>query len=80
MTRRFVGQATPRLEGPDKVTGKSRYSADVKLPGMLRGKILRSPYPESSPCSPVLTFNLVIDCLSFKCVTLNQNPVGYGRF
>lgn len=47
MTRRFVGQATPRLDGPDKVTGKSRYSADVNLPGMLRGKILRSPYPHA---------------------------------
>ena len=44
MTRKIVGQATARLDGPAKVTGKSQYSADVDLPGMLRGKILRSPY------------------------------------
>ncbi|RLA09876.1 MAG: hypothetical protein DRQ54_01235, partial [Gammaproteobacteria bacterium] len=47
MTRKFVGQATARLDGPAKVTGKSQYSADVDLPGMLRGKILRSPYPHA---------------------------------
>lgn len=47
MTRKFVGQVTARVDGPAKVTGKSQYSADVKLPGMLRGKILRSPYPHA---------------------------------
>lgn len=47
MTRKIVGQATARLDGPAKVTGKSQYSADVDLPGMLRGKILRSPYPHA---------------------------------
>ena len=44
MDRKVIGKATPRVEGPDKVTGAAKYSADVNLPGMLWGKILRSPY------------------------------------
>ncbi|MEK7778083.1 MAG: xanthine dehydrogenase family protein molybdopterin-binding subunit, partial [Chloroflexota bacterium] len=39
-----IGKSVPRNDGLDKVTGKTVYSADVHLPGMLYGKILRSPY------------------------------------
>ena len=42
-----VGQRVHRVEGYDKVTGESKYVADVALPGMLTGKILRSPYPHA---------------------------------
>ena len=42
-----IGQSVTRGEGPDKVTGKSEYTADVSLPGMLWGKILRSPFPHA---------------------------------
>ncbi len=42
-----VGQRVQRLEGYDKVTGESKYIADIQLPGMLIGKILRSPYPHA---------------------------------
>ena len=43
----LVGAPVPRVEGPDKVTGRSIYAADVNLPGLLWGKILRSPYPHA---------------------------------
>ncbi len=39
-----LGKPHPRLEGPDKVTGKAKYTYDINLPGMLYGKILRSPH------------------------------------
>ncbi|MCH7714418.1 MAG: xanthine dehydrogenase family protein molybdopterin-binding subunit, partial [Chloroflexi bacterium] len=39
-----VGTRPIRPDGVDKVTGKARYSADISLPDMLHGKILRSPY------------------------------------
>ncbi len=39
-----VGQRVNRVEGYEKVTGEARYVADIVLPGMLFGKILRSPY------------------------------------
>ena len=39
-----VGTRPIRHDGLDKVTGRARYSADIHLPGMLHGKLLRSPY------------------------------------
>jgi xanthine dehydrogenase molybdenum-binding subunit len=39
-----VGKRPIRQDGAEKVTGQARYGADVHLPGMLYGKILRSPY------------------------------------
>ena len=41
---RYLGQPIPRVDGALKVTGTASYTADVKLPGMLWGKALRSPY------------------------------------
>src|SRR5262249_8416719 len=41
---RILGKRFPRVEGPDKVTGKAKYTYDVVLPGMLYGRIVRSPY------------------------------------
>ena len=39
----MIGTPTPRLEGPEKVSGKAMYASDVCLPGMLWCKVLRSP-------------------------------------
>ncbi|MBC8280242.1 MAG: xanthine dehydrogenase family protein molybdopterin-binding subunit, partial [Chloroflexi bacterium] len=39
-----VGPRPIRHDGNDKVTGRARYSADMSLPRMLTGKILRSPH------------------------------------
>ena len=39
----IVGNPTPRVEGAEKVTGQAVYAVDVTLPGMLWGKVLRSP-------------------------------------
>jgi CO/xanthine dehydrogenase Mo-binding subunit len=38
-----IGTPVQRLEGPEKVTGRATYVADVSLPGMLWCKVLRSP-------------------------------------
>lgn len=37
-----VGKRQPRLDGPEKVSGRSLFTDDIHLPGMLYGKILRS--------------------------------------
>ncbi len=42
-----VGKRVQRVEGFDKVTGDSEYIADIYLPGMLVGKVLRSPFPHA---------------------------------
>ena len=39
-----IGKRPVRHDGIDKVTGKALYGADLNLPGMLYGKILRSPH------------------------------------
>ncbi len=44
---KYVGKSWKRKDGPDKVTGKAVYSEDVKLPGTLVGRILRSPHPHA---------------------------------
>ena len=41
--RKVIGTPTPRLEGPDKVSGRAIYATDVVLPDMLWCKALRSP-------------------------------------
>jgi carbon-monoxide dehydrogenase large subunit len=41
---KVVGRPLGRIEGPDKVAGKTLYTADVRLPGMVWGKCLRSPF------------------------------------
>src|SRR5712691_12195583 len=39
-----VGTRPLRHDGLDKVTGHARYGADVHMPGLLHGKVLRSPH------------------------------------
>ena len=42
--RTLLGKRISRLDGPDKVSGKAKYTFDIKRPGMLYGKIVRCPY------------------------------------
>ncbi|HPU35299.1 MAG TPA: molybdopterin-dependent oxidoreductase, partial [Bacillota bacterium] len=39
-----VGKSVRRLDAEEKATGKAVFSSDFTLPGMLYGKVLRSPY------------------------------------
>jgi CO/xanthine dehydrogenase Mo-binding subunit len=36
-----------RVEGPEKASGRARYSCDVRLPGQLYARVLRSPLPHA---------------------------------
>ena len=44
---KIVGTNPVKHDGPDKVTGKAKFGADLFLPGMLMGKVLRSPHPHA---------------------------------
>ena len=44
MSYQIIGQPVPRIDNTGKVTGESRYTADILLPGTLWAKTLRSPY------------------------------------
>ena len=39
-----IGGTAPRIDAPDKVTGRANFGADLTLPGMIWGRILRSPH------------------------------------
>jgi nicotinate dehydrogenase subunit B len=43
--RRWIGHAMARVEARALVTGAARFVADVRLPGMLRGQVLRPTVP-----------------------------------
>ncbi len=44
---RLIGQKVPYVEGPLKVTGRAEYTDDIKRPGQLVGRLLRSPWPHA---------------------------------
>jgi 4-hydroxybenzoyl-CoA reductase subunit alpha len=39
-----IGAHVPLIDGPDKVSGRAKYTADFVAPGLLAGRIFRSPY------------------------------------
>ncbi len=39
-----IGSYVPMVDGPEKVSGRAKYTADILAPGMLAGRIYRSPY------------------------------------
>ncbi len=42
---RQIGKSVGRAEGPEKVTGRAAYPADIKLEDTLIGRCVRSPFP-----------------------------------
>ena len=44
---RILGGRIPYIEGPLKVTGRAEYTDDIRRPGMLVGRVLRSPWPHA---------------------------------
>jgi len=43
----YIGKNMPRVDSRAKVTGEALFTADLKLPRMLVGKVLRSPHPHA---------------------------------
>ena len=39
-----IGGYVPMVDGPEKVSGRAKYTADVIRPGVLVGRIYRSPH------------------------------------
>jgi len=48
MALSIVGKSVVRKDLREKLTGEARYAADLKLPGMLYGRVLRSPHPHAN--------------------------------
>jgi CO/xanthine dehydrogenase Mo-binding subunit len=47
-TFKVIGTRPIRHDGEDKVTGRAKYGADYAFPGMLHGKVLRSPHAHAN--------------------------------
>ncbi|MCY4653393.1 MAG: xanthine dehydrogenase family protein molybdopterin-binding subunit, partial [Dehalococcoidia bacterium] len=47
MVNSVIGTSVARHDLPEKLTGEAKYASDIQLPGMLHGKIVRSPHPHA---------------------------------
>ncbi|MFQ5433683.1 MAG: xanthine dehydrogenase family protein molybdopterin-binding subunit, partial [Anaerolineae bacterium] len=47
MRSSIIGRRIPKMDAPDKATGRTQYGHDVKLPGMLHGRILYTQHPHA---------------------------------
>src|SRR5262245_24144199 len=47
-TRRLIGTKVQRLDGPEKATGRAKYSFDINRPGMLHARIARCPHAHAT--------------------------------
>jgi xanthine dehydrogenase molybdenum-binding subunit len=45
---RHIGKGTPRVDAEAIVSGEASFISDIRLPGMLFGKVLRSPFPHAN--------------------------------
>ena len=70
---RVLGTRPVRHDGVEKVTGRANYGADFNLPGMLHGKILRSPHAHARIRSIDASAALALDGV-FAVVTGGDFP------
>src|SRR5262245_37743732 len=49
--RSLIGKRISRVDGPEKVTGRAKYTSDVQRPGMLYGTVLRCRQPHAKVVS-----------------------------
>lgn len=73
----LIGFSQRKIEGLDKSTGRAVYTDDVQLPGMLHGKILRSPHPHARIVSIDASEALALEGVH-GVVTGRDMPTTYG--
>ncbi|HJN42443.1 MAG TPA: hypothetical protein QF589_10065, partial [Anaerolineales bacterium] len=81
MTTTAIGQRIPKLDAPDKATGRATYGHDVRLPGMMHGAILYSRHPHARVAQ--IDTSRAAQLRGVTCVlTAADNPstkFGYGK-
>lgn len=68
-----IGTHVQRLDGPDKVTGRAKYTFDIARPGMLYARIVRSPYPHARVIS--VDFSKALKMPGVKTALAWRDPV-----
>ena len=82
---KWVGTRPVRPDGVDKVTGRATYGADFVLPGMLWGKVLRSPHAharivgiDTTKARELAGVHAVITADDLPEITSEESKVGEG--
>jgi xanthine dehydrogenase YagR molybdenum-binding subunit len=68
----LLATSVPRTDGPDKVTGRAKYTFDIARPGMLWGKIVRSPHPHARIAA--IDFSEAEKAAGVKAVVRHKEP------
>ncbi|HEY8488990.1 xanthine dehydrogenase family protein molybdopterin-binding subunit [Thermaerobacter litoralis] len=76
---RYVGRPVPRVDGWEKVTGRARYTHDVRLPGMVYAVVVRSPYPHARIRAIRTAGALAIPGVLAVLTHENCPPIPWGR-
>ncbi len=74
---KLIGQYTKRIDGNRIVTGKAPYTQDIKLRGMLIGKILRAPHAKAEVLSIDLTAAKNLDGVK-AAIPMNRGNIQYA--
>ncbi len=78
-TLTYVGRSSlQNVDGADKVTGRARYVGDMSVPGMLVGKVLRSPLPHARIIELDVTPALAVP--GVRAVITHADFVDHGSF
>lgn len=72
-----IGSAMRKIDGLAKSTGRAVYTDDIALPGMLHGKILRSPHPHAQIVSIDTSRAEALNGVH-SVITGRDMPVQYG--
>ncbi|MGA8543255.1 MAG: xanthine dehydrogenase family protein molybdopterin-binding subunit [Thermoplasmata archaeon] len=74
---RLLGGRIPYVEGPLKVTGRAEYTDDIRRPGMLVGRLLRSPWPHARLTSIDTSLARALPGV-FAVITGEKYPTPFG--
>src|ERR1700760_3196442 len=82
---RVVGTRPVRPDGVDKVTGRAQFGADMVMPGMLWGKVKRSPHAhariiaiDASKALKLAGVKAVVTAADFPDIPSEEAFVGEG--
>ena len=76
----IVGQSVPRIDLPAKATGEPVYVHDVRVPGMLHGRVVRPPYAGVDAGAFVGTSLIAVDEASVRDIPGLVAVVRIGDF
>src|SRR6202790_2673227 len=76
----IVGQSVPRVDLPAKATGEMVYVHDVRMPGMLHGRVIRPPYASVDAGAFVGTSLIAVDETSVRDIAGLVAVVRIGDF